>query len=248
VIGRVDDVQRGKRAEFAADRTQQGEIGQGVARALKEQHRKFDLGEMIGALGAWALWRMERKAKENDATRWSERVLCGGLGGQASAHGFTSSEKRQRRRKLMSRGDGSDDGRGENRRRIGNVAMLFHVGELVAESRDVNVGERGGEAFHEGMLHAGAGPMSEHEELVRGGRNEQERGDVAGIGNWEVDKFSGGHGDGILAEGGNACGGEKQPPIRKIAVWGTQRRTFGADTEFNGEPYLVRGIACKVAG
>jgi hypothetical protein len=68
------------------------------------------------------------------------------------------------------------------------------------------------------MLHAGAGPVSEDEELVSVGRKEQERGDVPGIGNWEVEKFSGGHGDGILAEGGNVCGGERQPPTRKTGV------------------------------
>jgi hypothetical protein len=118
----------------------------------------------------------------------------------------------------MGSGDGGDDGRGEDGGRVRNVAMLFDVGELVPEGGDVNVGERGGEAFHEGMLHPRAGSMSEHEELVSGGRNEQERGDVAGIGNWEVEKFSGGHGDGILAEGGNGCGGEKQPSTRKTGV------------------------------
>ena|ERR1700693_2124574 len=148
----------------------------------------------------------------------------------------------------MGSGDGGDDRGGEDGGRIGNVAMLFYVGELVAESGDVNVGERGGEAFHEGMLHARAGSVSEDEELVSGGRNEQERGDAAGIGNWEVEKFSGGHSDGILAEGGKACGGEKQNPISKTGVRGTQRRTFRGDTEFNGRPYLVRSIACNVAG
>jgi hypothetical protein len=72
VIGRVDDVQRGERAEFAANGTQQGEVGQGVARALKEEHGKFDLGEMVGALGAGALGRMKRKAKEDEASGGSE--------------------------------------------------------------------------------------------------------------------------------------------------------------------------------
>ena len=115
----------------------------------------------------------------------------------------------------MRRGDGGDDGRGENSGRVRNVAMLFHVGELVAEGGNVNVGERGGEAFHEGMLHAGASSVGEDEELVSVGRKEEERGDVAEIGNWEVEKFSGGHGDRILAEGGNRCGGEKQPHTRK---------------------------------
>ena len=100
----------------------------------------------------------------------------------------------------MRRGDGGDDGRGENSGRVRNVAMLFHVGELVAEGGNVNVGERGGEAFHEGMLHAGASPVSEDKKLTSGGRNKGERGDVAGIGDWEVEEFSGRHGDGILAE------------------------------------------------
>jgi hypothetical protein len=54
------------------------------------------------------------------------------------------------------------------------------------------------------MLHARAGSVREDEELLRSGRNEQERRDVARIGNWEAEKFSGRHGDGILAEDGNA--------------------------------------------
>jgi hypothetical protein len=104
----------------------------------------------------------------------------------------------------MGNSDGGDDRGGKDSGRIGNVAMLFHIGELVAEGRDVNIGERGGEAFHEGMLHARAGSVREDEELLRSGRNEQERRDVARIGNWEAEKFSGRHGDGILAEDGNA--------------------------------------------
>jgi hypothetical protein len=99
---------------------------------------------------------------------------------------------------------------------------LFHVRELVPEGGDVNVGERGGKAFHEGMLHAGAGPVSEDEKLTSGGRDEGERGDVAEVGDWKVEKFSGGHGDGILAEGENVCGSETKTPYAKS--------TFGASS------------------
>src|SRR5215470_9163995 len=56
--------QRGAAAELLDDGLEQREIGERVARALKEQERHVDLREMLRARDARLPGRMEREAEE----------------------------------------------------------------------------------------------------------------------------------------------------------------------------------------
>ena len=56
---------------------------------------------------------------------------------------------------------GAHRGLGELRR-IGALAALLHVGELIAKRRDAALREPVGDRRHEGMGHAGAGAVGEH--------------------------------------------------------------------------------------
>jgi len=67
MVGAVKKLQRDALAEFFAYRTQFGEIGQRIARALQEQHRDFYLEQMLRAITRRAASRMQGKAKERQA-------------------------------------------------------------------------------------------------------------------------------------------------------------------------------------
>ena len=89
--------------------------------------------------------------------------------------------ERQLRRKPRRLGDRGADGGVRDPRRIGPLAALLHIGELVAERGDAAGFEPLGDRPHERMRHAGAGAMGEHVagERLRG-RNEEPRHIAAG--------------------------------------------------------------------
>ena len=95
MVGAFDDVERGECAEFVADRFEQREIGEIVARALQEEHRLGDFDEMVAPFGGGLLRRMKRKAKENQAAHFGDQVFRGGGGSHAAAHRFAAGEKRE---------------------------------------------------------------------------------------------------------------------------------------------------------
>lgn len=112
MVGGFDDVERGARAEFGADRFEQREIGEIVARALQEEHRLGDFGEMVAPFGGGLFRRMKREAKENQAADFREQAFRGGGGRHAAAHRFAPSENREVGCRCVSRLRRGGDGRG----------------------------------------------------------------------------------------------------------------------------------------
>src|SRR5271156_6898364 len=88
---------------------------------------------------------------------------------------------------------GGGDCRGEYRRAVGDVAALFHVGELVTEGRYVGGAEGVGEVGHEGVIHSGAGSVAEDEEIFWFWWCLQKRGDFPAGRGFEAKVFWFGH-------------------------------------------------------
>src|ERR1700677_4790588 len=151
---------------------------------------------MLGAFGVWTIRVMQRGAEEDQAAHVGQEALRGGLRGHAAAHGFSSGKYRELGGGFCRDADGGGDGRGEYWRGGGGggglapvgglaagggvaegVAALLHVGKLVAEGGDVDGGEGVGEAGHEGVVNASAGPVAEDEKIFGFRRRQQEGGD-----------------------------------------------------------------------
>ena len=61
-----------KRHEGVAEGTQEGEIGQGITRALKKEHRNPHSSQMLGALRAGTACRMQGKPKKHEPAHRSD--------------------------------------------------------------------------------------------------------------------------------------------------------------------------------
>ena len=79
---------------------------------------------------------MEREAEKGEAAHAGQRALGLRLRGHAAAEGFAAGNQRQLRCKSCRFGNRRADGGVRDPRRIGTLAALFHVGELVAERCD----------------------------------------------------------------------------------------------------------------
>ena len=78
VVGRLDPVRRGARAELRQHALQQRPLGQRIARALHEQHRYVHLCQVPGAVERRAPGRVQRKAEEDEAAHaWQRRRAPG---------------------------------------------------------------------------------------------------------------------------------------------------------------------------
>ena len=64
MIGALKQTQRRARSQAFDDRLEQAQLRQRIARALQEQHRDFDIGEMLGAVAGRLSGRMQRKAEK----------------------------------------------------------------------------------------------------------------------------------------------------------------------------------------
>jgi len=85
----------------------------------------------------------------------------------APTKGFSTRDQRQTWAVLRGCSDGSTHGGMRDPRRIGPLALLFHIGELIAQRGDVALGKTCGHRRHECMRHAGAGAMGEHKAGAR---------------------------------------------------------------------------------
>jgi hypothetical protein len=118
VIRPFEDLQRGAR-DRSEERTEEVELGELVARSLKEQHRDRDLGKMRAALDGRAPGGVEREAEEDEPSYPFERLARRRQRGHAPAHRLAPGEERQVRGGFGSGAHGGANGRLEHRRRIG---------------------------------------------------------------------------------------------------------------------------------
>lgn len=64
VIGGFDYVNGRSRSQGGANGTQEFQIGEGIARSLEEEHRLFDLAQVVGTLGSRLVRRVEWETEE----------------------------------------------------------------------------------------------------------------------------------------------------------------------------------------
>lgn len=147
MIGGLNKVERCLPPEPLADGADELEVGERVSRALQEKHGGFDLGQMIGALYAGLVRRMQRKSKEDDALDSGQKAGGRGLRTHATSHGLAASEEWQVRGFVGGRVDGGFHRGGEDIRAVGSAAAIFHVRKLVAEDGDGRLRELGGQAL-----------------------------------------------------------------------------------------------------
>ena len=153
-------MQRGKR-QCLHDRPQLVGRAEGVARALHEQHRKFDLRQMLRAQVFRLAGRMQRIAEKHQAAHVA-RTDGRDLRGDAPAHRFAADRELVARVRTQALDHGPIAGF-ELAVRIGNAAALFRVGEIERDGIDPARGKPGREAYHEIASLAGAGAVREDE-------------------------------------------------------------------------------------
>jgi hypothetical protein len=78
VVGALDHVEPRAR-ELLADRREEREVGERVARALEQEHRLRDARQVLRALDAGLPGGMEREAEEHEAAHRREPALGGGV-------------------------------------------------------------------------------------------------------------------------------------------------------------------------
>ena len=103
------------------------------------------------------------------------------LRGHAAAERSAARDQAQRGAASPGFGHRGAHGGVRNRRRVGPLAALFHVGKLIAQRRHAAFGEALGGGLHGGMGHSGPCPMGKDKARARIGGADQQRGDRARI-------------------------------------------------------------------
>ena len=73
MVGRVEEMERRAAPELLADRPQQVQIRQLVARPAQEEHRHRDVREVVGPLRLGLARQVEREGEEDQAVNALER-------------------------------------------------------------------------------------------------------------------------------------------------------------------------------
>ena len=177
MIGLLHDMQRRQASEAFHDRLEQAHFGETVARALQEQHRDPDVGKVRGPRDRRLARRVQRETQKGKSANAGQRRDRLRLRGHAAAERFAARDQRQSGTASRGFRDGGPHRRMRDRRRIGPLAALLHVRELVAQGRDAAVAQAGCNRLHEWMGHPGAGAVGKHETGARILRPQQQRGD-----------------------------------------------------------------------
>ena len=178
MIGALKQMQRRARSQAFDDRLEQAQFRQRIARALQEQHRDFDIGEMLGAVAGRLSGRMQRKTEKREPANAGQGRKRLRLRRHSPAERSAARDQRQRGTASPGFRHGGANGRMRHRRRIGPLAAFFHVGKLIAQRRNAAFGEASRNRFHRRMGHAGAGAVREHVTRARLRRLDQQGGDL----------------------------------------------------------------------
>ena len=95
VVGRVQEMERRAAPELLADRPQQVQIRQLVARPAQEEHRHRDVREVVGPLRLGLARQVEREGEEDQAANALERRFRGRRRGHAPAEGMAARQQGQ---------------------------------------------------------------------------------------------------------------------------------------------------------
>ena len=128
--------------------------------------KPFDPRELVLQIG--------RALESHQLATENQRLRGLRLRRHAAAEGFAAGDQRQALGEACGLGNRGADGGMGGLRRVGPLAALLHIGELVAQRRHLPLCEAGRDRRHEGMRHAGAGAMGQHVEHPGVGGAEEE--------------------------------------------------------------------------
>src|SRR5688572_2730880 len=142
MIGLLDAMQRRPAAQVRHELVDQIDVGQGVSRALEEQHWKVHLSEMFRTGRRRLVGRVEWKAKKSEAANAGKGLGCLCLRRHSSTKGFASGNERKIRQPLVSRSHGGPNRLLRQLGWIGSPGTPFHVRELKTQGRNLQICER----------------------------------------------------------------------------------------------------------
>ena len=117
---------------------------------------------MLAALLRRLAGGVQRKSEEGEAADVGQRRHGLRLRGHPAAERLAAGDQRHPGKESRRLGHGGTHGRVRDLRRIGPLAALLHVGELVAQRRDAALAEFGRDRRHERMVHPGARAVRQH--------------------------------------------------------------------------------------
>ena len=174
-------MQRRPRPEALDHGFEQRQLRELVVGALHEQHRDLDIGEVFGAIVGRLAGRMQRKAEKRQPVDAGERRCRLRLRGHAAAEGSAAGDQAQPGAASPGFGHRGAHGGVRDRRRVGPLAALLHIGKLIAQRRHAAFGQALGGGLHGGVGHPGPGAMGKHKARAGIGGTDQQRGDRARI-------------------------------------------------------------------
>ncbi|RYG31753.1 MAG: hypothetical protein EON93_12420, partial [Burkholderiales bacterium] len=123
-------------AEAFHNRLQEIELRKLVIRALQEEHRDFDSGQVISAVCAGLAGRVKRESEEDEAFHFGEWISELRLAGHAGAEGAAAGEEREIASEFSGIGDSGSGGGLSYGRIVRAFGAAFHVREIVAQRGD----------------------------------------------------------------------------------------------------------------
>ena len=162
MIGILEQAQFRVSAKFAANVSQQVQIGQIVARALEEQHRDTNRKQVLGSRSRRAFGRMKGKAEKRQSDHARQRRLSLGLGGHAPAERSTPCYQWQSGQKPGSLRHRCSNGCLRHGGRVGSPRASFHVWKLEPQRGDPSLGKVCRHRLQPRVGHAGPRPMRQH--------------------------------------------------------------------------------------
>jgi hypothetical protein len=149
VIRLREHAQRGARPEPPCDVLHKDRIGKSVASTLQKQHRNADIRQVLRAIFRRLAGRVQRKPEEDQAADARQRRRGLRLRCHASAERLAPGEQRQASNMPARRIDRRAHRRLSDARRIGSPGAALHVEELIAQGRNIVLGQSRGNCGHE---------------------------------------------------------------------------------------------------
>src|SRR5262249_10154815 len=165
VVGSVQEVKGRAVAETLTYRFEKLQVRKFVTRAAKEEHRDRDRTEVGGTLRFRLAGLGEGEGEEDQTLDAIERGFGGGRGSHAATKGVAACQKREAAGYPACRCDCRANGCSADRFGVASFAV-FHVREVVAERRDVDVGQPFRYGLEIGVTHVRAGPVAQDEQVA----------------------------------------------------------------------------------
>ena len=164
-------METGERLQFLNYLLDQVEPGKRIPRALDEQHRDTDHGEVGVAELLGLAWGMKRIAKKHERAARKRFALGGGEHRRdPSPKRFPCRDDRQARRQADSVPDRRAPRFEKHGDGIRNPSAPLHVRKIEPKDRHASGRQGFGDSRHEGVVHPRPGPMGEYQHGSGAGR------------------------------------------------------------------------------